>query len=81
MTGSRRAEEPAGPDFPPNRRSFLVLAYGVFGGTILAWYLGAGFYGWSIDDEDRDEIPESVRQSPGGYRSFQFWHSGYQGGK
>jgi hypothetical protein len=26
-------------------------------------------------------IPPSVRQSPGGYRSFHFWHSGYQTGK
>ena len=26
-------------------------------------------------------IPASVRSSPGGYRSFHFWHSGYQGGK
>jgi len=27
------------------------------------------------------KLPQSVRQSPGGYRSFTFWHSGYQGGK
>ncbi|MGZ6141826.1 MAG: hypothetical protein ACXWLM_00750 [Myxococcales bacterium] len=26
-------------------------------------------------------IPASVRSSPGGYRSYHFWHSGYQGGK
>jgi hypothetical protein len=26
-------------------------------------------------------IPASVRSSPGGYRSFHFWHSGFQGGK
>ena len=30
---------------------------------------------------ERDEIPASVRASPGGYRSFHFWHSGYHGGK
>ena len=29
----------------------------------------------------REEIPASVRSSPGGYRSFHFWHSGYHGGK
>ena len=26
-------------------------------------------------------IPASVRSSPGGYRSYHFWHSGFQGGK
>ena len=26
-------------------------------------------------------IPASVRSSPGGYRSYHFWHSGYAGGK
>ena len=25
--------------------------------------------------------PPSVRSSPGGYRSYHFWHSGFQGGK
>jgi hypothetical protein len=27
------------------------------------------------------QIPASVRSSPGGYRSYHFWHSGFQGGK
>ena len=26
-------------------------------------------------------IPASVRSSPGGYRSYHFWHSGFHGGK
>ena len=26
-------------------------------------------------------IPQSVRSSPGGYRSYHFWHTGYHGGK
>ncbi|HEX4385113.1 MAG TPA: hypothetical protein VH083_19275 [Myxococcales bacterium] len=26
-------------------------------------------------------IPASVRSSPGGYRSYHFWHAGFQGGK
>ena len=30
---------------------------------------------------EKDEIPGSVRSSPGGYRSYSFWHSGYHGGK
>ena len=30
---------------------------------------------------EHDSIPAGVRSSPGGYRAFHFWHSGYQGGK
>ena len=26
-------------------------------------------------------MPSEVRQSPGGFRGFHFWHSGYRGGK
>ena len=31
--------------------------------------------------ERRTTLSESARQSPGGYRSFYFWHTGYRGGK
>ena len=34
-----------------------------------------------IGEPERDEIPASVRTSPGGYRSYHFWHTGYHGGK
>ena len=34
-----------------------------------------------LGGEDRDQIPSSVRSSPGGYRSYSFWHTGYHGGK
>jgi hypothetical protein len=30
---------------------------------------------------ERQVIPADVRSASGGYRSFHFWHSGYQGGK
>ncbi|MBK7996771.1 MAG: hypothetical protein IPK14_26380 [Blastocatellia bacterium] len=58
------------------KRLFLV-----FGGSIVFLYAVAGFYGWEFGDNKREVIPPSVRQSPGGYRSFHFWHSGYSGGK
>lgn len=51
------------------------------GVTLLLLYAVAGFLGWEIGAEKQQFIPASVRQSPGGYRSFHFWHSGYQGGK
>jgi hypothetical protein len=33
------------------------------------------------ESEKRQTLPQTVRQSPGGYRSFHFWHTGYHGGK
>ena len=44
-------------------------------------YAVAGFTGYRLGGDERDRIPTSVRSSPGGYRSFHFWHSGYSGGK
>jgi len=29
----------------------------------------------------RADVPPSVRSSPGGYRSWSFWHAGEHGGK
>lgn len=55
--------------------------YLIFGGLIVLLYALTGFNGWEYGDNKREVIPPSVRQSPGGYRSFHFWHSGYQGGK
>jgi hypothetical protein len=43
-------------------------------------YLWA-FTGKEFGDPERQRVPADVRQSPGGYRSFHFWHSGYRGGK
>ncbi len=48
--------------------------------AILAYAIVA-FTGTEFGDPERDYIPPDVRQSPGGYRSFHFWHSGYHGGK
>ncbi len=48
----------------------LLLGYGV-----------VAFTGMEFGDPQREIIPQDVRNSPGGYRSFHFWHSGYRGGK
>ena len=45
---------------------------------LLAW---GGYTGWQLTKEPVQVLPADVRQSPGGYRSFHFWHSGWQGGK
>jgi hypothetical protein len=50
----------------------------------LGWvlFLGwAGLTGWQREIEPPQQLHADVRQSPGGYRSFHFWHSGWQGGK
>lgn len=73
-----------GPDLPPVPRaktSKLAIALGVFGALVIGGYSAMAFTGYEPGSPERDEIPASVRSSPGGYRSFHFWHSGYHGGK
>ena len=72
---------PSRPRVPRPRNTWLVIGYGVYGVAILIAYLVAGFTGYSYESEERDSVPSSVRQAPGGYRSYHLWHSGYQGGK
>jgi hypothetical protein len=55
---------------------YLLLGVGV-----LLLYSVATFYGWEYGNPKREMLPADVRNSPGGYRSFHFWHSGYHGGK
>ena len=55
--------------------------YRILGIAILALYAAAGLLGWELHHTQRQQIPVSVRNSPGGYRSYHFWHSGYHGGK
>jgi hypothetical protein len=47
----------------------------------LALYAVLAFTGWELGTPGRERIPVDVRNSPGGYRSFHFWHAGYHGGK
>jgi hypothetical protein len=58
--------------------SKIYLALGIF---ILAAYAVVALAGIEFGDPQRQVIPADVRQSPGGYRSFHFWHAGYRGGK
>jgi hypothetical protein len=55
--------------------------YQIFGIALLLLYAVVGFAGWEFSDTKRELLPPSVRNAPGGYRSFHFWHSGYSGGK
>jgi hypothetical protein len=54
-------------------RVWVVAALGLF-----AW---GSFSGGRIFGPTPQRIDPSVRSSPGGYRSYHFWHSGFSGGK
>jgi hypothetical protein len=54
-------------------KAVVVVSVGVY-----AW---AGVTGYRWGDNEREKIDPSVRSSPGGYRSFHFWHTGFHGGK
>jgi hypothetical protein len=43
---------------------------------VRALYSVASLRGWELGTPRRGFIPQSVRQSPGGYRSFNFWRGG-----
>jgi hypothetical protein len=87
MTMTDEIPTPAGgpaPDRPPVPRagiSGLAIAMAVIGGVIVAGYSAVAFADYEPFRPERDEIPASVRTSPGGYRSNHTWHTGYTGGK
>ncbi|MFP5261636.1 MAG: hypothetical protein ACLGJB_06995 [Blastocatellia bacterium] len=59
----------------------LSKLYLVVGILIIALYGFVTLTGKEFGDPERQKMPADVRQSPGGYRSFHMWHSGYRGGK
>ncbi len=54
-------------------RLWVLLTLGAF-----VW---ASASGWRVLTPPHERIDPSVRSSPGGYRSYHFWHSGFSGGK
>lgn len=61
--------------------SFWVWLYRLWVVGLLALFAAGGFLGFRVGSSPRERISPSVRSSPGGYRSFHFWHSGFSGGK
>lgn len=82
MTDS--ATQPRPPDRPPvvrpKRSIFTAFAVGI-SVLVVGGYTALAYTERELTKERRDEIPSSVRSSPGGYRSFSFWYTGYHGGK
>ena len=69
------------PALPAVRRSWLMRLYLALSVLVLTGFALAGVLGWELRDGTSDRAPGSARQSPGGYRSYHFWHVGYHGGK
>jgi hypothetical protein len=59
----------------------MSMLYRMWVGGVVGTYLLANVLGWRVSTAEHERIPPSVRSSPGGYRSFHFWHSGFSGGK
>lgn len=68
-------------DLPPPRRSWLVKSFAVIGAAVVGGYIWLGVSGWEPSSSTRGFVPSTVRSSPGGYRSFHYWHGGFHGGK
>ena len=74
-----------GPDRPPLPQlgRFGVVAKLLTGvlAIVVVGYVWSAATGYTGTTEHRAAVPSSVRSSPGGYRSYHFWHGGYSGGK
>ena len=74
----------SGPDHPAvprPKRPALATAMIAISVVVLGGYTAMAVTQRELGEPDREEVPKSVRASPGGYRSYHFWHSGYHGGK
>jgi len=69
------------PPVPRAKLSAMAIVLAVYGALAIGGYAASAYTDYEPGSPQRDEIPASVRSSPGGYRSFHFWHSGYHGGK
>jgi len=75
------ARAPDRPAIPRIGRSWLIKGYLGLSALVLIVFALAGVFGWELQGGTTERAPGSARQSPGGYRSYHFWHSGYNGGK
>jgi hypothetical protein len=75
------ARAPDHPRVPRRQRSVRAVFAGVIAAILCCGYGALAYTQHELREPEHDVIPPSVRTSPGGYRSFHFWHSGYHGGK
>lgn len=73
---------PDQPPVPQPQLSKVVVVYAALATVALGLWVYAGTTGWvPVRSSKRESVPAGIRSSPGGYRSFHFWHSGFHGGK
>ena len=53
------------------KKGHLIYLFGVLG-----LYATSAWSGWELGGAKRGVIPASVRQAPGGYRSYSYWGGG-----
>jgi hypothetical protein len=75
------ARPPDQPAVPRARRSIAGIVGAILSLGCVGGYGALAYTQRELGGTERDEVPASVRTSPGGYRSYHFWHSGYHGGK
>ena len=81
MTEATEQRPPDRPTVPRAKRSILTFFIVGFAVLVVGGYTAVAVTQRELSTVEKDEIPGSVRSSPGGYRSYSFWHSGYHGGK
>jgi hypothetical protein len=59
----------------------FIRTYFVAGAGLVALYGASEVRGWEFDSSPHARIDPALRQSPGGWRSWTFWHQGIHGGK
>jgi len=77
-TTPRPPDRPLVPRAPRTLWAKLMVGFAV---AVTLGYAAEAYTQHEFSEPERDEVPASVRSSPGGYRSYAFWHSGYHGGK
>jgi hypothetical protein len=50
--------------------------FAVYAALVVGLYSVAAARGWEMGSPRRGFIPQGVRQSPGGYRSYNYWRGG-----
>ncbi|HVE87702.1 MAG TPA: hypothetical protein VND93_32815 [Myxococcales bacterium] len=56
--------------------------YAIYCAAVVLLFAVVEFRGMNLlPSSEHAVIPSSVRSSPGGYRSYHFWHTGFHGGK
>jgi hypothetical protein len=51
-------------------------AYGIFAALVVGLFGLSAWRGWQLVGSTRGFVPQSVREAPGGYRSFHYWRGG-----